>query len=155
MRSPDIKVYSFTHKNSSHFTLYTLDKEYGYNFFKDKPAEGLSVKLIYEGAIPRDMRILPFVEEKYLKHYMSFKSQYIQFKYRKDPIMIGVISAIRGECWEQIYDREIYDDNGRILSSSMDSRIPKNVHKFLRSLLSKEDLDRIEAYNKKLWEETE
>jgi len=152
MRSPNIAVYRFNYTRNPSFFLHTLDKKYGYDFFKDSPVENLSVEKIYTGPIPRDMRILPFVEEKYLKSYMSFRSQYIQYKYRKDPIMMGVISAVRGECWGMIYDREIYDENGRILSSSKDSGIPKDVHKFLRSLLTQEDISRIEKYNKEQWD---
>jgi len=151
-KSPKIIVYSFNHKDSTHFTLYTIDEKEGEEYFKDR-GDGLTKKTIYEGNIPFDMRILPKVDPKYLKHYMQFRSQRLQNKYRKDPIMCGVAKTIRGTCWDEIYDRQTYDEDGNIEMSTSDNRLPPDVTDFLESLLTDEDKKRCEENDKKEWEE--
>lgn len=151
MKQPKIKVYSFNHKDSSHFTLYTINREEGLEFFKDR-ADGLTEKVIYEGLLPEKMRILPKVDTKFLKGYMQFKSQYIPSEYRNDKTMIGVATAIRGTCWGSIYDREIYNDDGLIVSSMMDQNLPENVKKYITMFLSESDIARIEEYEKTMYD---
>jgi len=147
MEIPKIKVYSFNHEHSSHFTLFTVNEKQGYAFFKGR--EGvLTKKLIYEGEIPKDMRILTKVDSKYLKTYMSFTSQRIQTKYRKDSVLLGVATAIRGTCWDTIYDRELYNDEGKIISSMMDNSLPEEVKSYLTMFITNKDRKRMSNYEK-------
>lgn len=107
--------------------------------------ETFKENLIYEGECPSELRILPYVDPKYLLGYMQFYSQIIPRKI--NPI---IAKAVRSCCPVRninVYDSEAYHPNGKIISSFIYKTSRKEgVYEYLTSLLKKEDRERIEHW---------
>lgn len=104
--------------------------------------------IIFQGEIPAQLRILPFVNSQYLHGYMHFYSQLVPRGLNKN-----VADAIRGTCPIHMFgspihmfDHECYHPSGKIISSSVISEHSDEVKNYLTQFLKKEDWDRIEKF---------
>jgi len=104
--------------------------------------------VIFQGEIPGQLRILPFVDPKYLRGYMHFYSQLVPHGLNKD-----VADAIRGTCPIHmfgspihIFDHECYHPSGKIISCSIISEHSDEVKAYLTQFIKKEDWDRIDRF---------
>jgi len=106
-----------------------------------KIEETFKEEVIYQGKCPANLRILPYVDPKYLYHYMTFFSQIIPKN-----VDIKVATALRGTCWDRIFDGEAYLPNGRIISLTLRNH-SEEVKDYLMSFIKQEDLDRIKKWD--------
>jgi len=106
-----------------------------------KIEETYKEEVIYQGSCPANLRILPYVDHKYLFHYMTFFSQIIPKNI--DP---KVAAAVRHTCWDKIFDSESYLPGGKIISWTPNTNHSQEVQDYLSMFLKQEDFDRIKKW---------
>lgn len=134
-----------------HCVKYGQDK-YSSSYGLDKT---FKENVIYEGECPANLRILSFVQPQFLRHYMTFYSQRVPRNIDKI-----VADAVRGTCWDDIFDREAYHPSGKIISWTPNREHSQEVQDFLHMFLKQEDFDRmkkwdqlgIDKWNRELYE---
>lgn len=98
---------------------------------------------VFTGPCPKNLRVLPSVDPKYLRGYMTYYSQRIP---RGADLIVA--KAVRGTCWDDIFDGEAYHPNGKIISlSSRERGHSQEVEAFINMFLKKEDYDRIDRWD--------
>ena len=99
---------------------------------------------VYEGECPPELRMLPFVDPKYLLAHMYFYSQVVPKK-----IHPKIADAVRHTCPIRgflVYDAEAYHPEGKIISTLKDG-LKGDIKEFITMLLKPEDWDRIEKWD--------
>ncbi len=106
-------------------------------------------EVIFQGEIPPQLRILPYVDPRYLKGYMHFYSQLVPHILNKD-----VADAVRGTCpismfgsSIHMFDRECYHPDGKIICVSGIDEHSDEVNINLTQFLKKEDWDRVKKFD--------
>jgi len=107
-----------------------------------KIEETFKEDVIYQGDCPANLRILPFVQPQFLRHYMTFYSQKIP-----RGIDLKVAAAVRHTCWDDIFDSESYHPSGKIISWTPNSEHSQEMQDFLHMFLRKEDFDRMKKWD--------
>jgi len=104
--------------------------------------------VIFQGEIPAQLRILPFVDSRYLHGYMHFYSQFVPRILDKN-----VADAIRGTCPIHMFgspihmfDHECYHPSGKIICHTPIDNHSDEVKAYLTQFLKQDDWDRIERF---------
>lgn len=118
------------YSSDKYSSMYEIDKT-----FKEE--------IIYEGECPSNLRILPFVQPQFLRHYHTFYSQKIPHN-----LDLKVADAVRGTCWNDIFDRESYHPSGKIISWTPNEHHSQEMKDFLWMFLKQDDFDRIEKWDR-------
>ncbi len=104
--------------------------------------------IIFQGEIPSQLRILSFVDPRYLQRYMHFYSQLVPRGLDKN-----VADAVRGTCPIHMFgspihmfDHEAYHPSGKIIYHTPIEHSDE-VKAYLTQFLKQEDLDRIDKFD--------